>query len=64
MNKTNKHFNIHCYFSLHYVCTCLNHDTEPIHLSTLQTEWTKLYRNSLFRNEPHKILGLGSIQKR
>ena len=31
-----------------------------IHLSTLQTEQTKLYRNSLFRNEPHKILGLGS----
>ena len=31
----------------------------PIRLSTLQTERTKLYRNSLFRNEPHKILGLG-----
>ena len=34
--------------------------TVPIHLSILQTERTKLYRNSLFRNEPYKLLGLGS----
>ena len=33
--------------------------TVRIHLSTLQTEWTKLYWNSLIRNDRHKILGLG-----
>ena len=34
--------------------------TVPIHLSALQTERCKkgLYRNNLFLNEPHKILGL------
>ena len=34
--------------------------TVPIHLSTLRTERTKLYRNSLFRNDPFKLLSLGS----
>ena len=42
------------------VCVHIWSGTVPIHLSTLQTERTKLYRNSLFRNEPHKILGFGS----
>ena len=45
------------------VRNCLFHTCSgrvPIHLSTLQTERTKLYWNSLFRNEPHKLLGLGS----
>ena len=30
--------------------------TVPYHLSTLRTGRTNLYRNSLFRNEPYKIL--------
>ena len=34
--------------------------TVLIHLSILWTEQTKLYRNSLFRNEPYKLLGFGS----
>ena len=53
------------WYSLHrcrtvYLHTCSG--TVPIHLSTLQTERTKLYRNSLFWNENHKILSPGTVQ--
>ena len=34
--------------------------TVPIHLSTLQNERSKLYRNGLFWDVPHKRLGHGA----
>ena len=45
-----------------YITVCVHtcSGTVPIHLSPLQTERTNLHRNSLFRNGPHKILGLRS----